>query len=251
VILLGASNLALSFPEVVKTALQIWGEPVEILAAMGHGRSFGEDSRVLGRKISGIFPCALWQALCARPPLPTFALVTDVGNDLMYGVPPDRLLNWVEGCLDRLAGAGASTVLTQLPLASLARLGSARFLLCRALLFPRCKLSLAEVRSRAALVNDGLVALGDVRNIPVIPVSDAWYGLDPIHLKRRVRRRAWPAILAAWRAGAEQFIAPRATVWERAYLAGLAPWEQSILGVRRRCGQPSGRLHDGTTVSLY
>ena len=92
---------------------------------------------VFGRKISGIFPCALWQDLQNRPPLPTAALVTDIGNDLLYGVTPDRLLEWVERCLDRLADAGAATVVTQLPIDSIERLGEARFRFFRRLLFPR------------------------------------------------------------------------------------------------------------------
>src|SRR4051794_38173405 len=106
VILLGASNLTRSFPTVIATAIQTWSEPVEIMAAMGHGRSYGQDSSVFGRKISGIFPCALWQDLQNRPKLPTSALVTDIGNDLLYGISPDLLLQWVERCLDRLAEVG-------------------------------------------------------------------------------------------------------------------------------------------------
>src|SRR3954465_11577323 len=96
VILLGASNLTRSFPTVVATVRQTWPEPVEIMAAMGHGRSYGQDSSVLGRKISGIFPCALWQDLQNRRRLPTSALVTDIGNDMLYGIPPNQILNWVE-----------------------------------------------------------------------------------------------------------------------------------------------------------
>ena len=96
VILLGASNLTRSFPTVVATVRQTWPAPVEIMAAMGHGRSYGQDSSVLGKKISGIFPCALWQDLQNRPSLPTAALVTDIGNDMLYGVSPDQMLDWVE-----------------------------------------------------------------------------------------------------------------------------------------------------------
>ena len=110
IVLLGASNLVRSLSIVVETARLIWQEPVEIMAAIGHGRSYGQNSQVLGRKISGIFSCALWQDLQNRPPLPTAALVTDVGNDLLYEVPIARLMEWVEGCLDQLAAAGATTI---------------------------------------------------------------------------------------------------------------------------------------------
>ncbi len=251
VILLGASNLAMSFPVVVETARQIWGEPVEIMAAMGHGRSYGQDSRVLGRKISGIFPCALWQDLQNRPPMPTAALVTDVGNDLLYGVPPDQVLNWVAVCLDRLSGAGATTVVTQLPMDSIERLGEARFRFFSRLFFPRCTLTKSAAHESACAVNEGLIILGDQRNMSVIPVSGAWFGFDPIHLKRRARQSAWPELLAAWRALDEPLREARASLWTSAYLACLAPHEHTIFSVRRRCAQPSGRLADGSTISLY
>jgi hypothetical protein len=251
VILLGASNLTRSFPTVVAVARRTWGEPVEIMAAMGHGRSYGQDSVVLGRKISGIFPCALWQDLQARRPLPTAALLTDVGNDLLYGVPPQRLLEWIARCLDRLTDVGAATVVTQLPVASVQRISAARFAFFRRLFFPRSGLTLAAARTLVAALNDELIALGEKRKIPVIPVSGAWYGLDPIHLKRRVQRHAWPTLLATWRAAEAPLEIARPSFWTSAYLACLAPSERSLFGIHRRAVQPGGCLSDGTTISLY
>lgn len=249
--MLGASNLARSFPTVVDTVRRTWGEPVEIMAAMGLGRSYGQDSAVLGRKISGIFPCALWQELLARPPLPTAALLTDIGNDILYGVPPDRLLEWVAACLDRLEEAGAKIIVTELPIASLARLGEARFRFFRGLFFPRSQLTLADARALAAAVNEGLAAAGKSRKISVISMSESWYGFDPIHIRRRVWWQAWPSLLAPWRAAGAPIEPARSSFWTSVYLHTLAPHERSLLGVRRRAAQPSGRLSDGTTISLY
>ena len=144
-----------------------------------------------GRKISGIFPCALWQDLQSRAKLPTTALITDIGNDILYGVTPDRLLNWVEQCLDRLAEAGAATVVTQMPVGSIERLGERRFQFFRRLLFPRSTLTLADAKRVVREINERLIALGETRKISVIPVSASWYGFDPIHLKRRMHREAW------------------------------------------------------------
>jgi hypothetical protein len=249
--LLGASNLSRSFPTLVSIARQTWREPVEIMAAMGHGRSYGQDSTVLGRKISGIFPCALWQDLQTRPHLPTAALVTDIGNDLLYGNSPDRLIEWVAGCLDRLAEAGAATVVTQLPAETIENLSERRFDFFRTLLFRRSGLTLRDAKAQVREINARLVELGNQRNLPVIPVSAAWYGLDPIHLRRRALRVAWSMMLASWRAIDEPWTAARSSLWTTVYLASLAPSEQFVFGIRRRAAQPSGRLPDGTTISLY
>jgi hypothetical protein len=240
-----------SFGTVVAAARRTWGEPLEIMAAIGHGRSYGQDSTVFGRKISGIFPCALWQDLQKRPVLPTSALVTDIGNDLIYGVPPDQVLEWVARCLDRLTEFGATTLVTELPVASIVRLSESRFRFFRRLFFPHSKLTFADARTLVVELNQGLTALCEARKIPVIPVPGEWYGLDPIHLKRRVRCKAWPTMLAAWRGADHVIEVARSPLWRSAYLACLAPYERSVLGIRRCKVQPSGRLPDGTTISLY
>jgi hypothetical protein len=251
VILLGASNLVRSISTVVETARELWQEPIEIMAAIGHGRSYGQNSRMLGRKISGIFPCTLWKDLQSREPLPTVALVTDVGNDLGYGVGVSELVSWVEGCLDHLERARASTIITELPLARLERLTERQFLFFRTLFFPKSRLTFDDIRNRANELNSSLLALGEQRKIPVISVSDAWYGLDPIHLKRSAWREAWPTLLANWRAAEEVSVRPRTSFARWAYLRTLAPAEHEIFGISRRARQPGGTLRDGTTISLY
>jgi hypothetical protein len=96
-----------------------------------------------------------------------------------------------------------------------------------------------------------LEKLGCERNISVIPVSGAWYGFDPIHLKRRARGRVWPEVLASWNADCAERLAAQPSLWMRAYLNCLAPHERWVFGVNRRVAQPCGRLVDGTTISLY
>jgi hypothetical protein len=251
VILLGASNLVRSLSTVVETVRLVWQEPVEIMAAIGHGRSYGQNSQVLGRKISGIFPCALWQDLQNRPPLPTAALVTDIGNDLMYEVPVERVIEWVEGCLDHLAAANANSIITQLPMGSVCRVTEVKYRLFRALFFPKCSLNLSQLKHTATELNQQIVKTADRRKIPAIPVSDAWYGFDPIHLKRTVELRAWAEILSAWRSDATRAAAPRRSLRRAIYLRRLAPLERTILGRVRRNKQPCGILEDGTTISLY
>jgi hypothetical protein len=251
VILLGASNLVRAFPTIVATVRKTWSEPIEFMVAMGHGRSYGQDSVVLGRKISGIFPCALWRDLQNRAPLPTTALITDIGNDFLYGVTPDRLLRWIEECLEQLGETGAQASVTQLPIGSLEALGERRFQLFRRVLFPRSRLSLVEALQMARAMNERLTAMGNLRKVPIISVSPNWYGFDPIHIKRRAERAAWPEILSGWRTIGEPLAAARSSLLMTAYLAALTPAERSQFGFSRRAQQPIARFWDGTTISLY
>jgi hypothetical protein len=183
--------------------------------------------------------------------LPTAALVTDIGNDLLYGATPDRLLGWVEGCLDRLAEVGAETIVTHLPASSIDALGERRFHFFRRVLFSRSTLTLAEAKQLVCEINERLTVIGQSRNLSVIPVSAAWYGLDPIHIRRRAEREAWPTMLGGWRSTSDEFNLRRTGLFLIAYLASLAPLERSQFGFELRTAQPCGRFSDGSTVSLY
>ena len=122
IILLGASNVARGISALTGTARAIWGQPLEVFAAFGRGRSYGLPSRVLVRELSGIVQCGLWDAVGRRDRLPTAALVTDIGNDLIYGRSVDEIAQWVDTCLARLNALEARTVVTGLPIDNLASL---------------------------------------------------------------------------------------------------------------------------------
>ena len=102
VVAVGASNLTRGFHAVVATARGMWGPDVEVVGALGHGRLYGGPSRYLGRRLPGILESGLWQALDERPPAATRALLTDVGNDIMWDCPPSGILEWVDLCVARL-----------------------------------------------------------------------------------------------------------------------------------------------------
>ena len=141
VVLLGASNLALGFPLIVRQLFGGLARPLEIFAACGHGRSYCTWSRVLFRALPGIDRCGLWatraddRELASR----TLALLTDVGNDLIYGSSPVVIARRVETCLAMLATQRAELVLTRLPLASVERLSALRYHATKAIFFPRTR----------------------------------------------------------------------------------------------------------------
>ena len=154
VVLLGASNLTRGISTVVETARKIWGQPLEIFAAVGHGRSYGMESSLLGRRLPGIVQCGLWDELGSRPSLPTAALVTDIGNDILYGVEVPEIVKWIETALDRLSATGVSICMTGLPLAGIAELSPGRFKFFSKLFFPNCRLTLDDARRRAGQLQE-------------------------------------------------------------------------------------------------
>ena len=150
VVLLGASNVARSMSTVIETAELVWGRPLDVLAACGHGRSYGRTSCVFGRSLPGILECGLWDELSRRPALPTAALVTDIGNDILYGAGVDQIAAWVEQCLTRLRGVCERIVVTELPLARIASVTPRQYDLFRALLFPGSRVTFADALIESA-----------------------------------------------------------------------------------------------------
>ncbi|HKH49840.1 MAG TPA: hypothetical protein VKM72_34740 [Thermoanaerobaculia bacterium] len=246
-VLLGASNLVFALPVLIDDLRRAAGGPVEVLAACGHGRSYGRWSRLLFlRHLPGITECGLWPALEGRPPLPTVALVTDVGNDLGYGEMPETVAAWIETCLVRLAGQSAATVCTFLPLVSLEKLSAFRYYTARSILFPGRRVSRPALLERARELDRHLHRLAGTHGARTIEPQASWYGIDPIHVRRRLRRRAWDLIFAEWSLPRPE-LERRTPV--RLPLFGAA--EMRLFGLPRRHAQPACRLTDGTTVALY
>lgn len=249
VVLLGASNLTRGISTVVDTAARAWGRPLDLLAAIGHGRSYGMSSTVLGRTLPGILQCGLWAALDARPAAPTAALATDIGNDLFYGAAVEQVAEWVERCLDRLAERGARTIVARLPVCNLPRVRPWQYAIVRRALFPSCRLSLAEIAERAAALDEKIARLARERNCRLLEPRAEWYGFDPIHVKSRHAPRVWSRWLSEW---SDAEIAPaRGSIARWLGLRRSAAERVARFGVERRCAQPSARLDDGTLISFF
>jgi hypothetical protein len=250
-VLLGASNLLRGFPSVIRAARQAWGDPVEVMAALGHGRSYGMASAFLSRVLPAICDCGLWRALDTRPERPTRALLTDVGNDIIYGAMPDRILAWVDVCLRRLRDGGAEVVVTGLPMDRIERLSRSGYATLRAIFFPVHRwLPFREALERARAVAAGVEELAARHGAVFVEQRGEWYGLDPIHVRPSLWASAWRAILFAGEEPPPVLgDSPGTPSAGRLYLA--RPERQRLFGREQRREQPALRLPGGGTVSLY
>jgi hypothetical protein len=176
--------------------------------------------------------------------LPTFALVTDVGNDLLYGAGAGEIASWVEACLDRLVSDRPEIVMTLLPLARLERLSTRQVRLAASLLFPGREVAWPALLDRARDLDARLRHLGREYGARLVEPAADWYGLDPIHLRPRSRREVWTRILPPPTTVPGTFAGTR-----RIPLLGTA--EARLFGVPLRRSQPAIRLKDGSTVALY
>jgi hypothetical protein len=177
----------------------------------------------------------------------TRGLVTDVGNDILYGFSVERTLGWVEEALVRLRTLTHDIVLTDLPLASVRRLSNGKFLAFRSVLSPACRLSLTEVIERAGRVNEGLVQLSASYGTRFFRLDPAWYGFDPIHLRPSQWRSAWQQILGAQPEGKSGF----GSTIESVKLYFMRPERRWMFGMEQVTPQTGVALRSGGQVWLY
>lgn len=162
-------------------------------------------STVLSRDLPGILECGIWPALAEyvadRPhsTAPRVALVTDVGNDLLYQVPLPNIVGWLEECLHRLHELGFESVVTSIPMQSVLAMGPLRFMMYRNLLFPECRMTLNHVREGAAELDAAIRNVAEARGLQVVEPRGKWYSADPIHIRQSRQRRAFQAMCAQWR----------------------------------------------------
>ena len=245
VVALGASNLARGFGTVVSTVRANWGPEVQILGAFGYGRSYGTSSRVVFRSLPGILESGLWETLESLPQVPTRVLITDVGNDVLYGFSAKTILTWVEEALNRVLPMTQDITLTGLPLENLRKLSKPKYLLFRTILFPKCRISLDQLLKSAEKLNAGLEALSINNSARFIIPNPAWYGVDPIHIRQPFWSMAWMEMLAANPA------TPIKPLADGFRLKLIAPERRWIFGIEQISRQSGISLSSGVRVWLF
>ncbi len=253
-VVLGASNVSRGLARLSAAVRGRAVGPVDLYVAAGHGRSYGANSRVWMRRLPSILWCGLWRAL-DRDCLgvdggKTVALVTDVGNDILYGFPPDQVASWVREAVTRLVDRGAKVVITRIPLEAVERVGPGRYRALKTLFVPGCPLSIEGLKSSAAELDAMLVDIATAFGLPTIDQPGEWYGLDTLHPRRRRLDTLWQRACDAW--GLESPGKRRRATLREWSVLGRRAAEVRMLGRRMRyTPQPVHRFPDGGRVALY
>jgi hypothetical protein len=247
VVALGASNLTRGFPTIVAQARAAWGPEIQILAALGRGRSYGASSWMLFRTLPGILESGVWRTLDSLPPVPTRALIADAGNDLLRGYSVEQMLAWVEEALVRLQRVTRDIIITDLPLTSIQRLSRAKYLILRSILFPPSRLSLAQIQEMVKRTNEGIETLSNAYGAKMFNLNPNWYGVDPIHIRHSFRQRAWQQILGV----PAMTIPVKSSLKERLGLSLMPPERRKIFGIEQLTPQSGAMLPIGGRVWLY
>lgn len=201
VILLGASNLTIGWRHLLRALQATVQGPIDLQVALGMGRSYVDTSSFWFRGLPGIVHCGLWNNLPLQDSQPPLVLITDVGNDIVYGHKPQIIVDAVAECVRRIRSRrpDSQIVITGLPIASLESVQRLQFLVARTALFPVCFLSLTEILQNALSIDAGIRQLAGQLQIPYVVPEAGWYGKDPIHVLRHLREPVFRKFFSHWR----------------------------------------------------
>ena len=250
-VLLGASNVTIGFPLIMEALRKVLPDGSEVFAAHGHGRSYLRWSSVLHRSLPGIVECQLWEDLDNRPAAEkTVALITDVGNDILYGESSEPLLASVRECLRRLQRHEAKTVCVRLPISRVSRLTARSYWIVKNLFFPGPTRPWSDVLDTAKSVDAGLLRLSAEFQAATVEPPAEWYGLDPIHIQKSQRPDAWQRIFDHWGLVERWPFAPvpqhTSIRWWR-----IRPHERRIFRTSQAHPQPVLAQREGVSLWLY
>ncbi|GKS69331.1 hypothetical protein W03_13350 [Nitrosomonas sp. PY1] len=249
IILLGASNLTLSLRLAIQIVQQRLGSPSEVLVALGHGRAYGICSSIMQRRLPGILDSGLWTRLAASESLPSYALLTDIGNDILYELLPGQILGSVERCIDQLQQQSAQIVITNLPLALIESLTERRYLFFRNIFYPFCRLPRDITVQRARELHAGLIALALRKGITLYEQDPHWFGPDGIHVDYWKRQAFYQDVARCFHAPEPEVAKtnPTSLIWQQRPTFAF----KTLFGYDLYCPQPSGLLINGSSVCKY
>ena len=262
VVALGASNLSRGLSRLVTICRRCTSKPIDLFAGAGHGRSYGANSRIWSRRLPSILGSGLWRSLDryfgsdALNSTTRLAVITDIGNDLLYGFSVEQIVIWVEEIVFRLQQRGFDVVITQLPIESIQAMGSLRFHVLKSILVPGCQHSLKAIKDQSLQLNNEISSLSKSHRVTILRQPGSWYGIDAIHVKRSCLNKLWQCVGDGWQKMSQEQDGMRESDefcgWQEWSRLGVASAEvRSLGGLMFFTPQPALQLADTTRIYLY
>ncbi len=262
VVALGASNLSRGLSRLVTICRRCTSKPIDLFAGAGHGRSYGANSRIWSRRLPSILGSGLWRSLDrysgsdALNSTTRFAVITDIGNDLLYGFSVEQIVVWVEEIVFRLQQRGFNIVITQLPIESIQAVGSFRFRVLKSIFVPGCQHSLEAIKDQSLQLNNEICSFSKSRRVTILRQPGSWYGIDAIHVKRSCLNQLWQRVGYCWQKMSREQDGMREgdefcgwQEWSR--LCAASAEVRSLGSLMFFTPQPALQLADTTRIYLY
>ncbi len=193
---MGASNLARGYRALAGSlGRRLAPHPVSCYAALGPGRGYVAPGGLWNIVYPPISECGLVDALRHRvmPGSRLVALLSDIGNDIMYDVPAGDILASVEKIIDDISCLDGSVVVTPIPLDIRHDVSEKVFHILRKAFYPRSQVTYDQAERAVIEINQRLFSLRSPR-VRVIEGMEAFRGFDKIHYAVLKNSEAWSRV---------------------------------------------------------
>jgi len=195
---MGASNLARGYSMLTHHLSEcLEKNKTEFLNALGPGRGFCARGGIFNITYPPIQDCRIIESAekKSKEALHTVALLTDIGNDLMYGVSADTLIASLDIMIKEILKLDADIFLTSIHVNLQKDISSTIFLVLKFLLYPSSKVNYEEMNLSILQINDYLEdKVSENERVHLITGLEAFAGLDKIHYSLLKMHTAWSAV---------------------------------------------------------
>lgn len=198
-VLLGASNLARGYSALTRHISKNISVS-EFLNAMGPGRGYCARGGLLNFTYSPIGECSVMKSakVYAERGFRITVLLTDIGNDIMYGVPESSLIESLDTLIEKSLKMNAEVFLTSIHVDVSKDMGKTSFKLLKSIFYPNSSVTFDQADLAVKKLNHYL-AEKSLQNERVHLVSGlgAFCGLDKIHYGLFKSHLAWSRVANA------------------------------------------------------
>jgi len=195
-IFLGASNLARSLDGLklcIKRCMLPRG--VSFLHAIGPGRGYVSRGGILNAVYSPILDSGIFEAVRRKriKNQTVVALITDIGNDIMYDASPDVIIGGLQHLYNLLDAFETNIFITSIPVDLENDISELYFHILRKVYFPNSPVTYSQASNNIKAINQFILQPSNQR-ISVIDDMKSFYGIDKIHYSILKSQIAWSHI---------------------------------------------------------
>jgi len=195
-VLMGASNLARGYSALAKCLVRCLApHPVEILHALGPGRAYCAEGGIFNITYSPIGACGILKSARGRAKRVrrVIALITDIGNDIMYDVPLSEITSCLNTLMQKLDALGADVFVNPIPLDFFKDVSEHQFRLLRSVFYPHSTIEYSRAGESVDGVN-GFLRDSAAGRIHLLPSAKDFSGVDKIHYSIFHSHKAWSEV---------------------------------------------------------
>ena len=193
---MGASNLARGYRALTHYLVSCLApHRVEVFNAMGPGRGYCTWGGIFNIRYPSIGSSGILESARAHadPDCKVVALITDIGNDIMYGIPANEIIACLDTLLQKLNTLGAEVFVHPIPLDFSKDVSQRQFRILKYIFYPRSAIDYHKAEEAVSVINDFLRTRAKGR-IRLLPSAKDFCGVDKIHYSIFRSHKAWSRV---------------------------------------------------------